>query len=642
MNRTRSAFIHGVFRHLLIVALATGLAALPLMASAQTFRARTSRAQTVRARTARPQTARSQTASAQKPLRALPHSNEQQSVFDLAPDAAVDVRAVKNGQWDSPDTWGGELPSEGDDVLIPRGRIVLLDHREQAGFNTVRVDGVLEFAPTEDTLLRVDTLVVTPSGKLEIGSQVSPIQNRAELRFLDDGPLTSNLSRGLVSLGMVSIHGQPGEFVKAVEQDGDEWRPQGPNPRTVTIASENEAEDRRGHVMLMHHPEYSVGWARFLHLGRTKKAIPVSDDNARGRYPLHFHRCGLDKAISVQGVVIEHSPGWGLVNHSSHVVATDSITYDVLGSGFVTEAGDERGAFRNCLAVKSAGSGQDRHKREGIGDFAHSGHGFWLQGPDVAMLDNMAVGHRHAAFFVFAKGFKEPDTRQFADRTSMERPMAPYERNVAKSSSTGHSFEWVSRGTSEYSTMRDCYAYDCLTGANMREASVNVVGGEFIGKGSSKGAGVVFIGPYRGKGGVYNASISNFGRGVEVATRVDSAVVGCTFSGNGKDVFVSNQLGARLTLDNNGNAKYWFDNSKLSQHSYDAFWKKRNEVWIDGKLAYFDSQRPDFVRYPKDGPYAGMTNQQIFDRYGWLPMGAFVPPHSIAKETYWLATDTTY
>lgn len=570
-------------------------------------------------------------------LAAGTQSAETASVLALAPDENVDVRAVQNGQWDDPATWGGTPPVDGQDVLIPAGRIVLLDHRETAGFNTVRVDGTLEFAPTEDTLLRVDTLVVTPGGGLEIGTAVSPITNQAAVQFMDDGPLTSGLSRGLVSLGMVAIHGEPKPFLKQAVQGDDGWRPAGDVQRTVTLRSENTAVDRRGHVMLMHHSDYSVAWATFADLGRTNKAVPISTANARGRYPLHFHRCGLDRPIQVRGVVVSRSPGWGLVNHSSHVVAEDSITYDCLGSGFVTEAGNERGAFRNCLAVKSAGSGQDRHVRAGIGDFGHSGHGVWLQGADVAVTDCLAAGHRSAAFFAFAKGFKEPDTGRAADATSMSRPIAAYERNVAVSSGTGHSFEWVSRGTSDYSTMLDCSSYNCSTGANMREASVNVVGGEFIGRGSTKGAGIVFVGPYRGKGSVTGATIKHFNRGVSAATLADSQVTDCVFGNNTRDVVVSNQLGAVLTLANNGNARYWFDNSKLAQTKPESFWKKRNQVWIDGRRAYFDSQRRDFVRFATDGPYAGLTNQQVFEKYGWLPMGAFVPEGSAPKGTYWLA-----
>jgi hypothetical protein len=197
--------------------------------------------------------------------------------------------------------------------------------------------------------------------------------------------------------------------------------------RNISIESQNRNPDelaRHGHVMFMHSPKVNIAYAAFYDLGRTDKRIAVNDPrlddkkmlvrgsgtNPRGRYPVHFHRTGADirsPAIPVKGSVVVNSPGWGFVNHSSHVDFEDNVAYNVHGAAFVTEAGDEIGSFRRNLAVRSAGSGQDSVARSDIQDFGHEGNGFWLQGGGVAVEDNIAAGQRDAAFFFFTSGLIE-------------------------------------------------------------------------------------------------------------------------------------------------------------------------------------------------------------------------------------------
>jgi hypothetical protein len=113
-----------------------------------------------------------------------------------------------------------------------------------------------------------------------------------------------------------------------------------------------------------------------------------------------------DKPHVVDGVVIDGSPGWGIVNHHAYAEVSNSITYNVLGAGFVAEGGNERGEFSNCFALQSEGSGEvidaRAHGAHGgdpnIDDFGHAGHGFWLQSPLVDVVNNVAAGHRHQAF----------------------------------------------------------------------------------------------------------------------------------------------------------------------------------------------------------------------------------------------------
>jgi len=207
--------------------------------------------------------------------------------------------------------------------------------------------------------------------------------------------------------------------------------------RNVRLASESAAVDRRGHVMFTSR-HVDLAWVGCYDLGRTEKDRPFTnplygdppDDvppNPRARYALHFHRTGVDtdrRASAVRGCVVERSPGWGVVNHSSYVEVSDSVTYDVLGAGFVSEAGKEVGAFRDNFALRSAGSGEfpDSRRYRGedgepghVDDFGHGGNGFWLQSPGVAVEGNVAAGHRHHAFAFWTRGLVDRELRPGED-----------------------------------------------------------------------------------------------------------------------------------------------------------------------------------------------------------------------------------
>jgi hypothetical protein len=194
--------------------------------------------------------------------------------------------------------------------------------------------------------------------------------------------------------------------------------------RNVVFASENTDEHRRGHVMIMSTGS-EVRWVRFDELGRTNKDEPITDPvrnadevsaddpNPAARYALHWHRTGIDASDphEVEGVVVDGTPGWGVVNHHAYAHVTDSISYRVSGAGFVAEGGNERGSFERNFALRSSGSGERIDARAAgkaggdppIDDFGHAGHGFWIQSPIVEVADNVAAGHRHYAYVVWTR-----------------------------------------------------------------------------------------------------------------------------------------------------------------------------------------------------------------------------------------------
>ena len=206
--------------------------------------------------------------------------------------------------------------------------------------------------------------------------------------------------------------------------------------RNVMIESENKTDVlRRGHVMFMHSQKVNIQYCKTVETGRTDKTFAINEieldsagqlvpgtGNIRGRYALHFHRTGVSEnkiPAVAKGVVVFGSPGWGMVNHSSFLHASDNVSYNVLGAGFVGEVGNEVGYYRHNIAIRSQGSGQhETDKRQFVSgsehlgrndDFGHGGHGFWFQGPLIEVEDNIAAGHRHFGFVFWNRGLIEFD-----------------------------------------------------------------------------------------------------------------------------------------------------------------------------------------------------------------------------------------
>ncbi len=255
---------------------------------------------------------------------------------------------------------------------------------------------------------------------------------------------------------IVSIVGVNGSTVTVTGADGMSWGgftgthavPGGRNSfvmnmtRNVVFESENpdQADEdgvrrRRGHVMFMHGAQSMTDtrWMASVGMGRTDKSIatnnPKYDENGLlidgtglnpvGRYAWHFHRGGWDQSPAVvQGLAILGSPGLGLVNHSSHVEVSDSVAYDVFGSAFFTEVGDERGFFSNSASVFNPGRGEEadrgvkyllRHLANGRDpNFGHAGHGFWLQGAGVTLHNVMASGSGDSGIDFYTAELPEP------------------------------------------------------------------------------------------------------------------------------------------------------------------------------------------------------------------------------------------
>ncbi len=141
--------------------------------------------------------------------------SEHMAMLELVPVEDATHVAVNNGSWFDPNTWqNGVIPGDDAKVYIPEGIEVLYDGESAVSLFTVRVDGALEFATDKDTFMEVDTMVVTPAGRLTIGTIDNPVAAnvRSVIQIADNGPIDVGwdpqlLSRGLISHGEINVHG---------------------------------------------------------------------------------------------------------------------------------------------------------------------------------------------------------------------------------------------------------------------------------------------------------------------------------------------------------------------------------------------------------------------------------------------------
>jgi hypothetical protein len=472
--------------------------------------------------------------------------------------------------------------------------------------------------------------------------------------------------------------------------------------RNVSLESQNRKPDelgRHGHVMFMHSPRVQIAYAGFYDLGRTDKRIAVNDPrlddkkkliagsgtNPRGRYPVHFHRTGADlkiDAIPVKGCAVVNSPGWGYVNHSSHVEFEDNVAYNVHGAAFVTEAGDEVGAFRRCLAVRSAGSGQDTVARNDIQDFGHEGSGFWLQGGGVAVEDNIAAGHRDAAFFFFTSGLieeglgrrgflvgnlpeklrannvKSPKEKQPADRMTLNYlPLLSCKGNTAFASGLGMVIRFHSPPATE-SVVENCTIWGTRIGVRILYSDhIRLKNLRLIGIGKNAQAGVSQGSEAIG-GTVYeNLHVEGWATGLAVSDIVaKSQVIQGGYYDN--DINISLALaytreGAGRLDEIKGAIRFGPDSKRDIELRvfYDAFYTRDpnvlffpNVVRIDTekyprRQLYYADQAADYVplkaeasgkfrssakgRVPDE--LIGKTNKELWEKYGLALAGGVAP-----------------
>jgi hypothetical protein len=471
--------------------------------------------------------------------------------------------------------------------------------------------------------------------------------------------------------------------------------------RNVTMESQNTAElSRHGHAMFMHSPRVKLSYAGFYDLGRTDKRIAVNDPrldahrkliagsgtNPRGRYPVHFHRTGVDAqvpAIPVKGCAVVNSPGWGYVNHSGYVEFEDNVAYNVHGSGFVTEAGNEIGSFRRNLAIRSAGSGHDPVARVKVQDFGHEGNGFWLQGGGVRLEHNIAAGQREAGFFFFSSGLiedglgrmgfalanvpeplrvnnvKSPKENQPPDRMTLNYlPLLSFKGNTAFACRVGIIVRFHSPPKTE-SVIEDCTVWRTSTGVrilysdNIRLRNLRLIGG-----GDKNAAMGVAQGSEAIGGAVYeNLHVEGWQTGISVSDIIARPqVIQGGYYDNQVNIAIAlcyGRTGVGRVDEIKGDIRFGASSKRdiALTVNYDNFYSRDpnalfapNAVRLDtpkyrGKQLYYVEQGADHVplKDVASGKFRsaatghvpaeliGKTNKELWQKYGLAIAGAVAP-----------------
>ncbi|MEM1185249.1 MAG: GC-type dockerin domain-anchored protein [Planctomycetota bacterium] len=213
---------------------------------------------------------------------------------------------------------------------------------------------------------------------------------------------------------------------------------------------------RRGHQMTMHTPESIIRNTAFYEFGRLNKNHFIDDAgtnvdgtpgqglNVRGRYAVHGHRNlpqnnqPIDLAVcppaEITGCVVWGSPGWGFVQHDGHALFRDNVAFDVLGSAFAQEAGNEIGLWKNNISIKTTGDDDpdltvepfgDGYKRVTNFDFGFNGEAYWVQGASqVEQVGNIAISAAGGGMDVFS----DVDGNANRDRGVVPREHLPADR----------------------------------------------------------------------------------------------------------------------------------------------------------------------------------------------------------------------
>ncbi|MEM7095212.1 MAG: G8 domain-containing protein [Actinomycetota bacterium] len=449
--------------------------------------------------------------------------------------------------------------------------------------------------------------------------------------------------------------------------------------RNVVVASmTTEQVADRGHAMIMHrHEAVRIAYAAFENLGRTDTTevhtvptvgpagalIEGTDANTIGRYGLHFHmRTGARASNAphvVHGSVISGSPKHGLVNHGGHLVATGNIGYDNDGAHFFTENGTELGAFRNNLAVRSAGSGALIRDRDAAQDFGHQGHGFWMTSAAVELSGNWAAGHagmgivlfgyplyEQGSYLYFPEGNLDAgDSQPGKDVVSISDVSFRYVDNTVLSSLAGleiwvHKLDSTSGARSAVDGLRVAdvayqginvfYARDIdLLNLQLEQGTEYPTGigigtntmaeNIFVDQAEIDGFAIGYVAPTRGLNAIHRTSFGDV-IGVQVAppTKAGRYLEFSEVAFGADTEQTIEMLDLRVPV--NGDLSLLLGDDRL--------------LWLsdDALRLYFPSQHADTIPFDRSvsSEFGGMTTSEMFDRFG-ISVGGVVIPSDAAS-----------
>ena len=332
--------------------------------------------------------------------------------------------------------------SSDNNILIKPETILTLEGSPTREYSTILVEGNLRIIDTGDSALRVQKIIIAPTGSLTIGNQENPIEydKRVEIVFVKnkEGELGIFVFGNLEIVGKkvdttfvgLQNYAKAGEKRLVVDEELKNWqngdtvvitspgdakcnevaeisKVDSPylflkNPlncfhivgdsensivshvallsRNVKISSEDWAE--RGSVNFFHGSTGYIKYAQFDQLG---------PKNVLGRYPIHFHHMkDSSRGMEVIGNSITNSANrWITIHDSNGVLVRGNVGYISQGHGFFLEDGNEfDNVFEKNIGIIT--------KIEVILDRGSSV--FWTQNPMNVYRDNVAVNGDYWGF----------------------------------------------------------------------------------------------------------------------------------------------------------------------------------------------------------------------------------------------------
>ncbi|TWB90621.1 G8 domain-containing protein [Bradyrhizobium macuxiense] len=145
----------------------------------------------------------------------LARHREHSAALDLVALCSETHVAVKSGDWSAASTWAeGKPPAVNARVRIPSGLTVKIDREIRAKIDWIRVDGALVWSTDQASSVNVGTIVVTPEGALEMGTEQHRVSKSvvakltfAARTFRDRKRDPFDMAGGLISMGAIRIHG---------------------------------------------------------------------------------------------------------------------------------------------------------------------------------------------------------------------------------------------------------------------------------------------------------------------------------------------------------------------------------------------------------------------------------------------------
>jgi hypothetical protein len=331
-----------------------------------------------------------------------------------------------------PTNWkvGDQLVLTGAEASLPYYLGGAMDQDEEVTIKAINDNTVTLSAPLQYYHQGGANYVADVSRNVVFGSQEpNVVERRGHIMFMHDGDVKIE-SAGFYGLGRTDKRRPIDDPVVVPDTDNPgqtttDVLMANPNPsltgQTVTLSDGTVITS--GWVTVNGQPVKNVSHRVLAQIpdpvtGRTILELARTGLNPRGRYAVHFHRstfpctvddCADDPTLmaTIDDSAVVDSPGWGIVNHSSIVAVTNNVVFNAVGAAFVTEAGDEQGIFDHNIAIKSLGSGEQVSSRQNVNDFGHDGDGFWFQGGNVTVTNNVASGQRHAGFVFFPTGLNQ-------------------------------------------------------------------------------------------------------------------------------------------------------------------------------------------------------------------------------------------